>query len=360
MNICARSPENFRAHLRDQLATKRFPLSGTFELTWNCNFRCAHCYLQDRPPEANALSLSSIRTVLDQLADSGCLGISLTGGEPLLHPDFSAILRHAVRRGFLVTVFSNASLVDQEQAKVLADHPPRCIEVSLYGGDESSYRAVTGSGKNFARVLAGIEHLQAQNLTVMLKAMILRPLLGQIDRMRELAQSFGLSIRFDPGVDPTLGGDRKPLQLRVRPDQAIDIELQEPNRRRKLHDYDRPWRTQPATPSKFACGAGLSSFHIDPAGRLMPCLLLRKPALDLTTQGFAHAWSLLGESPGPKYPAGSPCQQCDLGHLCNYCPGLAELGEDPSADGFYCQVTRARAESIRSQKTQSENFHVGC
>ena len=114
---------------------------------------------------------------LDEMADSGCVGLALTGGEPLIRDDFREILAHAVGKGFVVSVLTNASLVDARLADFMAAHPPRSVEVSLYGGSAEAYRSVTGSAQSFERTISGIDQLLARGLEVKLKAVLLQPLL---------------------------------------------------------------------------------------------------------------------------------------------------------------------------------------
>lgn len=350
MSVFLEGQEAFRKRLGSKLSGVRFPLIGTFELTWSCNFRCVHCYLRGFRPPGAELDTAALRRILDELAAAGCIGLAFTGGEPLRRPDFEQIHYHAVRAGFLVTVFSNGSLIDDRLADFFADCPPRCVEVSLYGGDEDSYDWVTRSPGSFRHVLLGIDRLVERGLEVMLKAVLLNPILGKVEKIRRLAKARGLRLRFDPSVDPTLTGDPAPISLRPEPELAAEIELGDPQRVQKLSDYDREWKLRPTAQGNSTCGAGFSSFHIDPLGNLMPCLLIRKPVAAVLSRGFKSAWRKLGRHPRAGFAQHSPCGRCELKHLCAYCPGLAEIGDLPPAGGksFHCRVARSRANAIQA------------
>jgi radical SAM protein with 4Fe4S-binding SPASM domain len=347
MSICEENFGWFSQRLTDNLFAVRHPLSGTLELTFRCNFKCVHCYLRgQQAPEMNS---DSIYRLLDELAEAGCLGLALTGGEPFLRPDFKDIHQAAIERGFLVAIFTNGSLIDDDLADFLAANPPRSVEISLYGGDEQSYRAVTGSGKNFQRVLCGLDRLLERDITVMLKAVLLKQLEDQVDNLRELGRTRGLDVRLDPGLDITLQKDKSPWKLRMDPEQAVRLELGDARRLEKIIGYDSEWRQRGTGSTDSSCGAGFSSFNIDPAGRLSPCLMMREPAVDLKQHGFINGWQQLGTTSRPGYD--SACKNCKLEHLCSYCPGLAQLGDQPPADGnyYHCRVARARAELIRRE-----------
>ncbi|MCI5122070.1 MAG: radical SAM protein, partial [Candidatus Electrothrix sp. AUS4] len=92
-------------------AQARIPLAACFELTRRCSFRCVHCYLGDqkeiRQNRHRELDTATVIKLFDEMVEAGTLFLQLTGGDPMLRPDFSEIYQEAVRRGLLVTVFCN-------------------------------------------------------------------------------------------------------------------------------------------------------------------------------------------------------------------------------------------------------------
>jgi MoaA/NifB/PqqE/SkfB family radical SAM enzyme len=81
--------------LWDRSNEKRIPISFDLELTARCNNNCRHCYInipaQDRHASEKELNLKEIMELADQAFDLGSLWCLMTGGEPLLRPDFSDI-----------------------------------------------------------------------------------------------------------------------------------------------------------------------------------------------------------------------------------------------------------------------------
>ena len=123
---------DFSKRLRERVAGKRIPLSGSLELTFRCNLRCVHCYLdgQHTPsPEQHELTTSEITDIIDQIVAEGCLWLLLTGGEPLVRPDWKEIYLYAKRKGLIITLFTNGTLLTPEDADFLAEWRP------LRGGD---------------------------------------------------------------------------------------------------------------------------------------------------------------------------------------------------------------------------------
>ena len=124
------------AHFARRLRAKdrdgpRSAFTASMDWTRRCNLRCRHCFVRDTA--GAELDTAGVRRVLDALADGGVLFLVVTGGEPLLRPDFRTLFEHAKRRGFVLTLFTNGGLIDQPLADFLADMPPRRIEITLYG-----------------------------------------------------------------------------------------------------------------------------------------------------------------------------------------------------------------------------------
>jgi radical SAM protein with 4Fe4S-binding SPASM domain len=184
---------------------------------------------------------------------------------------------------------------------------------------------------------------------VKLKAVLLQPLVQEVESMRALARSRSLVLRLDPHVDPTLGGNRDPLKLRVTPEQGVTIELADSELAQRLAQSNQVALRHPPPFSPTPCSAGHFTFNLDPQGRLMPCMLARQPLIDASVQGFASAWQELGQSERVAVAADSPCASCQVQYLCSHCPALGRLDERPLANQqfFDCELARLRSEVLK-------------
>src|SRR6185436_5891058 len=117
-----RDYSEFSKALHDRQTGKRLPLSGTIEVTRRCPLVCAHCYnnlpMNDEQARTTELSLEEHRRLLDELSDAGCLWLLYSGGEIFARPDFIDIYSYAKQKGFLITLFTNATLITER----IADH----------------------------------------------------------------------------------------------------------------------------------------------------------------------------------------------------------------------------------------------
>ena len=129
--------------LWDKVKDKRLPLSFDLEVTARCNNDCRHCYINlpagDRAARAKELSLAEISRIADEAVSLGVVWCLITGGEPLLRDDFCDLYLALKRKGLLLSVFTNATLINEEHIRLFKRYPPRDIEVSVYGVAQETY-----------------------------------------------------------------------------------------------------------------------------------------------------------------------------------------------------------------------------
>lgn len=156
---------NFRARMRGQV------YSGSFELTPLCNFDCRMCYVHltkgQMEREAKLLTPKQWISVMGRAVDSGLMHADLTGGECLSYPGFKEIYLYLLSRGVEVSILTNAQLITEEMADFFAQYPPSVVQITIYGSDEDSYKAVTGH-RAFEDVKAAIERLKKRGIRLFL------------------------------------------------------------------------------------------------------------------------------------------------------------------------------------------------
>jgi len=344
----------FSQRLHDRVAGRRVPLSGSIEVTARCNLGCVHCYINvpadDREARERELGRAELCALVDELAAEGCLWLLFTGGEPLLRPDFLEVYLHAKRRGLLVTLFTNATLVTPAIADVLAEWRPFAVEVTLYGATAETYERVTGVAGSFRRCREGIALLRERGVPVKLKSVVLTLNRHEVAAMKELAASLGLTFRFDASLNLRLDGGREPERYRIPAEEAWALDAADPARLRDLRDLAERFGGPPPQPELlYQCGAGRTSFNVDPYGLLTLCVLARAPAYDLRRGSFHEGWhEFLPRLLGLRSRRETECQRCELSVLCGQCPGWGQLesGDPEQAVPHLCTIAKRRAQEL--------------
>jgi MoaA/NifB/PqqE/SkfB family radical SAM enzyme len=344
-----REARAFLTKFNHKALKRRIPLIGGVELTSRCNLNCVHCYVNnDTGKKCNNLpELSTLQwmNLIDQFAEAGCLYLLFTGGETLLRSDFSEIYTYACKKGLLVTVFTNGTLVSERIIDTFNAYPPHCLEISLYGATVSTYEKITGVAGSFEKCMQGIYQIKEHGFNLKLKTMLLTLNSHEIEDMQAFASDMGVSFRYDASISPRLDGDLSPLKYRV---SANVVARKETLDRKKIKEYrDLLERMNNLTPSDnlYVCGAGMTMFHVDSSGILRPCFMVPDEKYDIMKNSFNDMWygsSFIDFRKPGEMP--KSCVACDKKSLCGYCPGFFKLetGNEQSPASFLCEIGEHR------------------
>jgi len=335
------------------LGGERYPLSASIELTERCNLSCVHCYINqpaaDLHAKAQELNTDEWKEVLDQMADAGCLFLLITGGEPLLREDFEEIFIHARKRGMLVNLFSNATMLTPKLVELFSAWSLHSLEVSLYGATEETYEQVTGQPGSFKRCVHGIKLALAKGIKISLKTVLLTINQHELEEMKSFTEGIGLKFRYDSTLWPRLDGTMENIQYQIPNEEMLAYDLEDPERLKGWLKTAESFKGQYIRAERvFTCGAAFHSYHIDSRGRMSPCMLVRKPSYNVLSMGFVSAWEKIGEIRHLKRKLNTECETCPVGALCTQCPGwsLAYYGDYETPVPSVCELGKLRAKNI--------------
>jgi len=361
--------------LWDTMREKRACFSFTLELTARCNNNCSHCYINLPPGDVRArqreLTLDRLMDIADQAVGLGAIWCNITGGEPLLRPDFKEIYLGLKKKGLLVSVMTNATLVNEDHVALFRRYPPRDIEITVYGATKETYEAVSRVPGSFDAFMRGLNLLLDADVKVRLKAMAIHSNLHEIPQIAEFCRSRTKDYyRFDPQLH--LRMDRDPVRNdeirkeRLTPEEVVALEQSDRERREALekgcNTLINPELRHTGCNHLFHCGAGNGDFVVSPDGRLRLCMSLCHPdcLYDLTAGSLEDAWrSFIPKVRDMRSNRAAflrTCRVCPIINLCLWCPAHAYL-ETGSLDGqvdYFCRVAHARAESLGSAMRPDE------
>lgn len=348
----------FSQLIHKNAARKRIPIGGGFEVTFRCNLRCVHCYAScNNGKERSELSFQEICRIFDEIADEGCLWLLLTGGEPFVRKDFLDIYTYAKQKGFIVTVFTNGTLVTNEVVECFRKWRPFNVEITLYGGTAETYEKVTQVPGSFDRCLRGIQLLLSAGLPVQLKSVIMSINQHEIKTLKEFSESHGMSFLYDPILSPRLDRSNHPCLYRISPEEVVEIDISEPERLKNWKEYFDSFCGKSPSDELYICGAGETSFFINPYGELQLCVLSRVPSYSLRRGTFHDGWhTVLGQVRTQRVRKDFPCRQCELVSLCGQCPGWSYLehGNWDTPVEYLCRIAHLRAQAFQPDSLQTQ------
>ncbi len=352
------SYQDWSLSVHDRVVAKRVPIDGSIEVTRRCNLTCVHCYnnlpISDEQAHRTELTYAEHCRILEEKAAEGCLWLLYTGGEVFVRKDFLDIYAYAKKTGFLITLFTNATLITPSVAEYLATRRPFSVEVSLYGCTAVSHDGVTGVAGSFDRTMRGVRLLMEVGLPPILKTMVLKPNAHEIwDTKRFVEEDLGLEFRFDAMINPRVDLSISPLSLRLSPQEVVELDLKEPNRKNEwikfCEHFKGPDHNSEEGGELYACGGSHNAFAIDAYGKLSTCVLWHGETYDLRKGNFKEGWEeFLLKVSRKKAARKTKCLACALRSMCGMCPanGVLEGGDAEEPVDFLCQVAHLRAHAF--------------
>ncbi len=348
----------FSADVHQRHTGDRVPIQVSIEVTRRCPLECLHCYnnlpMSDVDARRREMTTQEHFRLLDQLVDIGCFWILYTGGEIFARKDFLEIYTYAKKKGFLITLFTNGTIMTEEIADYLAEWPPFAIEITLYGRTRETYEALTAIPGSYDRCLRGIRMLKDRGLPLKLKTVATSVNKHEILSMRQFAEEeLGVEFKVDGQINPRIDCSQSPLAVRLTPEEVVALDLHSP---KEIAEYRRLAKRDQENPPNLAdnesvyfCGGGMNSFSINPYGEMGICVISQQETFSTKSIPVKEVWEkTVRELRLRKRTRVTKCTQCRIQSLCGMCPANGELenGDRESPVEFLCNVAHLRAAAI--------------
>jgi AdoMet-dependent heme synthase len=338
------------------------PLSVQLDLTYRCNERCIHCYLDH--DDHGEMTTVEIKDLLDQMADAGVFYLTISGGEILMRRDFFEILEHARARTFCVKLKTNGVLIRQKEAQRLRELGVEAVQISIYSHRPEVHDAITKVPGSLRQSIGAVRLLREQGLTVTMANVLMVQNAADYQGVRALAAELDAKFTIDPTITPMMDGDRSILNLNV--DQAA---LQEVFRNRDLVGNVEEFCAPPSGVDEEAldmlpCSAGHTACYVSPYGDVYPCVQFPLPSGNVRRTKFVDIWR---DSPQLKEVRGitlrdmPTCSKCAHGATCTRCPGLAYMEGNMRGPSYQdCEKSYARtgipSENFKARNASPQSF----
>lgn len=324
-----------------------------WHITHACNLRCVHCYQEEYQSHMPREELFRVLDQLDELlTGQGVRGqINLTGGEPLLHPDFFPLAEEIRRRGYRLGVLTNGTLIDRDTAARLAGLSPVFVQVSL-DGTEAVHDAIRGVG-SFARAVSGVDELKRRDVKVLVSFTAQQGNAGELPELARICRKHRVDkLWWDRVVsaDPALNVTTEQFRGLVETTNA----LRKKYRRWKGGSFVSNGRAlqfgDPDRDEVYRCSAGERLLVLLANGDLMPCRRLPFVIGNIregTMKEIVQHSELMAELRRTRIPKG--CGRCPNLLRCGggaKCVTYAQTGELHCRDVncFYADVREVRVE----------------
>lgn len=359
--------------LSQKASAMKIPISGTFELSPICNFACKMCYVRKTEKEVEKhfrekMSLERWLQIAKEAREAGMLFLLITGGEPFMWPDFWELYEELTRMGFLITINTNGSMIDDEVVARLRKNPPKRLHITLYGAGDESYEALCGVKGMFGKIDENIGKLREAGILVKLNSSLTPSNVKDLEALTQYAISRELRMDIATYMFPPIRRNEKMVgeNHRFSPEDYAKYHLEQFRLLRGEEEYKqllKQIREKIVPPlgldefcvdpidGEIRCRAGKASFWITWDGMMTPCGMMTAPQVDLYEMDFMPAWKRLVEET-QKLTVSGTCEACPNKNLCNTCAAIAmaETGSTNGIPTYLCKAVKTLEEIARLKK----------
>lgn len=349
--------------MTEKALAKNIPLGVQLDLTYRCNERCVHCYLDHQ--DHGEMTTAEIKHLLDEMADAGVFVLTLSGGEIFLRKDFFEILEYArLDRQFCVKLKTNAIMIRDREAAKLRDVGVESIQISIYSHRPEVHDAITLVPGSLKRSLDAARFLKSQGLRVIFANVLMIQNLQDYPGVRALAEEIGVECSLDPTITPMMDGDRSILQMGIGSDSLREV-FRDQNLVADVNEFCAV--SAPAdenTLSALPCSASHTSCYVSPYGDVFPCVQFPYPTGNVRQQRFVDIWRYsdrMNEVRSIRLKDLTTCSSCVHAGGCSRCPGLAFMeGNMRGPSSQDCEKSFARtgvpSANMLARKSASANL----
>ncbi|NQU17884.1 MAG: radical SAM protein [Candidatus Saganbacteria bacterium] len=335
----------------------RLPFEAKVDLTYRCNNNCRHCWLRipaDSEEKKRELSFEKIKDIICQARKLGCRRWSISGGEPMLRPDFEEIFDYITSHSMSYSLNSNGTLITPMIAKLMKKRGTKMIAV--YGATAEVHDHITRNPGSFDALMRGFAYLKEAGAGFIVQLIPMKDNYHQFDQMVKLAKSLSKHYRVGaPWLYLSAYRDAKAneeiKQQRLSSKEVIGLDQPSIPAEDKLAADHGCGCLEKGDDRLFsACLKARRDFSVDPYGQMTFCGFIKDPALlyDLRKGTVEDCWENFIPSLADKIRGGQEylenCGSCDLKSDCRWCPvyGYLEYGRFSAKVEHLCEVAKEK------------------
>lgn len=359
-------------YLYRKASIMKIPLNGTFELSPVCNFSCKMCYIRRTAAQLKQEGKSLIPwqkwlTLAGECREAGMLYLLLTGGEPFLYPEFKELYRELHKMGFLISINTNGTLIDDETISWLKEAAPHRVNITLYGTSRETYERICGTAGGYDKAIKAILKLKDAGIQVVINASMIPENQQDLEEIIAFGKQHDIPTRVATYMFPPVRRDAELSDSRFTPKEAAEIFVRKQKCYLQGDDYCKMLEHELArigNPSQdendeiwgsnmeyMRCRAGRSTFWVSWEGKMTACGMLDFPLVEHPFEKpFQECWMNLTDTVRSTKVL-KECNQCEKKEICNPCVAMlhAEHGDVNKKASYMCDMTD---EIVKEMKTQ--------
>jgi len=344
--------EETENYVFDLVSQRMIPFTATIEITDNCNLKCAHCYREQEVK--NLWTIELFEKTLKELKAMGTLHIVFAGSEPFMHPDIVRMIELVSEYGFVLTVQTNATLLNEKILRALRLCTVKSIFVSLYSDKASIHDSITGKVGSLDKTLAAIKTLKENGFYVRASVSIFEANKTEVLSIHNLCKELDIDAGYNFKIIPAIDRNKDTVVLNCFDKEEMIGYITDPELKLFHREIKNSSKKENTIPVHY-CYTGFRSITITYDLNVVICNAYRKLCGNITESSIEEIWecsNVLNHWRTVGSLVNDKCKSCDAYQYCEPCPAhqYTKDGADDTIDELTCTYGKMFKEACDNAK----------
>ena len=330
-----------------------FPTSIHVEIASECNERCIHCYIPHEFKQ-DLMDENLFNLVLSQAIELNLLHITISGGEPMLHPRFIDFMRKCREADMSVNILSNLTLLNNEMIEEMKLNPLLSVQTSIYSMQENIHDGITHQKGSLNKTVASVIKLIENHIPVLISCPILKFYVYSYREVKEWAVKHNISAGIDYSIIAQYNHNKKNINCRLSIEELKNFISEQFSSDSLFRDEIEKEITErrKKTGDDYICSICNSSICIGPNGNVFPCVGWSSKILgNIKSQSLQDVWmksEAVKQLRAIRFKDFVNCRNCSSKDFCTICM-VRNSNESSSGDQFelnqyFCDMAKIKKE----------------
>ena len=329
------------------------------EITNKCNERCIHCYIPHNDKTTD-IDDTVYYNILTQCHELGVLNITLSGGEPLLHPHFPNFLRKTQDYDFLVTVLTNLTILNDKIISAFKQAPLDSVQVTLFSLDSAIHDSITALPGSFEKTYNNILRLIEEDIPLEISCPIMKQNKDSFWSVVQWGKEKGIYVLVEPNLiaryDRTTDNLDNCLSLeeikQILSDYInTDYDYQQMMLSREFDNLNL------IDSESNVCSVCVTGLSVNPVGNVYPCTAWAYNLGSINNMSLRKIWETSSKTlylRNIRMKDFPECMNCPDIKFCNLCMAQ-NANENPNGNLFLinehrCQIAKFNHKIVKDWK----------
>lgn len=342
---------NTQEYLSKHYGERPFPTSIHIEIASECNERCLHCYIPHEFKQ-DLMDEHLFDLILSQAVELKLLHITISGGEPMLHPHFIDFMRKCREADMSVNILSNLTLLNDEMIDEMKLNPLLCVQTSIYSMQANIHDAITRQKGSLNKTVASVIKLIENDIPIQINCPILKNNVNSYQEVKEWATEQNISIGIDYSIFAQYNHNKKNTNCRLSSEELKNVISEQFSNDSLFREETEKEITErrKKTSNDYICSVCNSSICVGPNGNVFPCVGWSSKILgNIRSMSLQDIWmesEAVKHLRAIKFKDFTNCKNCSSKDFCTICM-VRNSNESSSGNPFelsqyFCDMAKIK------------------